>query len=335
MRRVVLASLVLGLAAGCAVRPDSGGDPALEPTDAPPARADGANGANGDGDPTAPPSASDPAGTKPSDPAAPAAPVARCDPKKPLGAPQLVAGFETSTISRAARLSADEKTMYLTRAMANVDILRAEWSEAAKTWTAPTALKTIDTTANDGSPSVTADGLTMFFHSDRTTPNSYDIWVSRRASTDKDWGAPAKVTALSGPAEDVNPAVRADGKMVVFSSTRSGNPDLFVSYADETGALGAPRALTELNTPGAQETDPVISADGLTIYFARGGSERDVYVARRAKVSDPFGAPAAVGDVNTAADDRPSWISADDCVLYLSKADSATSDHLYVAQRGR
>jgi Tol biopolymer transport system component len=87
----------------------------------------------------------------------------------------------------------------------------------------------------------------------------------------------------------------------------------------------------------SDEGDPVVTPDGLTIYFRSDRAATvggyNVYVATRADVGDAFSDVQLVPNVNTDADEGPSWISPDDCRLYLS-SDVTGSNDIYVATRG-
>ena len=87
----------------------------------------------------------------------------------------------------------------------------------------------------------------------------------------------------------------------------------------------------------SDEGDPVVTPDGLTIYFRSNRAAPlggyNIYVATRVDVTDPFSDVQLVPNVNTDADEGPSWISPDDCRLYLS-SDVAGSNDIYVATRG-
>ena len=104
---------------------------------------------------------------------------------------------------------------------------------------------------NDQHPSISRDGLEMYFMSDRpgSTPNpdsgvsgppgqpSLDIWVSTRASTSDPWGKPENLDvlnqALGGPAinspfHDGAPSLSFDGGTLYFySALRQGNQSPF------------------------------------------------------------------------------------------------------------
>jgi hypothetical protein len=305
-----------------------------------------------EGDPAAPQPAA-PADSQPSDVAAPAAeptvadpPVttpmpttARCDKTKPFGRPTLVDGINTASSDGSARLSFDEKTLYLTRWNPTSKILEADRPSTDAKWVEAPILAALTSKSIDGAATVTADELTMFLHSDRPgTAGSLDIWLSKRTAVTAEWGVPTRVAAVNGTARDSDPYVRPDGKMLVFTSTRGtrGDANLYAAYVDETQTASAPRALTELNT-SADEDNPVLAADGLAIYFARRGpGSQDIFVARRQTLTEKFGTPTRIDELATPTDERPTWISADECVLYFSMAGApggyATTD-VYVAER--
>ena len=95
-----------------------------------------------------------------------------------------------------------------------------------------------------------------------------------------------------------------------------------------------------MNLPGfttSDERDPVISRDGLTLYFAStragGLGGADIYVTTRLSTSLAFGTPVALPGLSSAAGEGPSWISPDGCHLYLSSARAGTPD-IYLAVRG-
>jgi hypothetical protein len=262
----------------------------------------------------------------------------RCDPKKPFGAAKPATGVNATVSTSHARLSSDELNVFFTRAGATTnDIFVAARADRTAPWGAATLVTVSSPTAHDGAASMTADGLTMFFHSNRTTAADYDVLVSRRKSLVDSWGAPARITAITTTSRETDPSVRADGRMLVFTSNRvvgtvAANYDLYRAYIDETGAVGAPSRIAEL-TSAADETNPTMTADGLAIYFARRGVSQDIFVARRAAVNLPFGAPARVEELTTPADERPGWISPDECVLWFSAVRTGSVTELYVAER--
>jgi len=91
-----------------------------------------------------------------------------------------------------------------------------------------------------------------------------------------------------------------------------------------------------LNTSTGEDY-PLISADDLTLYFASsragglGGS--DIYIAKRTSVVAGFSDPVPFTEVNTAAAELPSWISADGCEFWFSRVTATSSYDFYVARR--
>lgn len=83
---------------------------------------------------------------------------------------------------------------------------------------------------------------------------------------------------------------------------------------------------------------PVLTADGLTIYFFRGGggSDLELWTSTRASTLVPFPAPAAAAaplNAGASNNDAPSWVSPDGTVLLLASNRGGNGD-VYRAVRG-
>jgi hypothetical protein len=92
--------------------------------------------------------------------------------------------------------------------------------------------------------------------------------------------------------------------MLYFSS----GPDIYQSVQQWNGSFGPATPVAELNDPVAGDFRPNVRLDGLEVVFdsnragplALGG--QDIYVATRARTSDPWSAPVNLGsNINTAA----------------------------------
>lgn len=101
------------------------------------------------------------------------------------------------------------------------------------TFTTPQLVSNINSTSNDELPTISRDGLTMYFISDRpgSIPSnnkpSRDIWVATRASTTDDWGTPVNLdvvnAAMGGPQinsqyHDGRPSISFDDTRLYFFS---------------------------------------------------------------------------------------------------------------------
>lgn len=101
-------------------------------------------------------------------------------------------------------------------------------------------VRELSTKFDDLRPTIRADGLELFFNSNRPLlpeddlPRSNDIWVSTRPVQSEPWSAPVNLRGINTDFEEQFPAVSADGSMLIFSSNRTGSQgagtnDLWVS----------------------------------------------------------------------------------------------------------
>jgi Tol biopolymer transport system component len=182
--------------------------------------------------------------------------------------------------------------------------------------------------ANEFAPSISADGLSVFFDSDRPGGLGLsDVWVAARAATSESFGKPRNLGAgVNSSASDGLPSISADGLSLYFCSRRpggSGDMDIWVANRTRKSEefSGAENLGPDINGPH-YDGEPNISADALFLFFSSdrpgGHGHRDIWVAARANSSAPFGQPRNLGAaVNGPAHDvRPS-ISADGSVLFF------------------
>jgi Tol biopolymer transport system component len=208
----------------------------------------------------------------------------------------------------------------------------ASVAKADFTFGTPTNLgPPVNSSAEDGGPSISADGLSLFFHINR--PGGYgnlDLWVAMRGTTEDDWGEPTNLGPMvNSSSDDGSPGISADGLSLYFSSGRpggSGNADLWVATRPTTAAdWGTPVNLGPTVNSGAGEVWPSISADGLQLYFSEwevyrpgGYGDSDMWVTTRHTVSDPWATPVNLGPiVNSSARDTSPSISADGLSLFF------------------
>jgi len=152
------------------------------------------------------------------------------------------------------------------------------------------------------------DGLETYFDSERAGGSGqWDLWVSRRASIDEDWGPPENLgPTVNTEKDDSNASISADGLTLYFSSDRPGgygNFDIYMTTrATRQTPWGKPVNLgPEINKPVVGDAAPWVSTDNLELYFesyrSGGYGSADIYVARRATPQDPWGEPANLGSV--------------------------------------
>ena len=221
-------------------------------------------------------------------------------------------------------------------------------AEADFVYGTPTNLgPTVNSSALDITVNIAADGLSLFFTSDR--PGGYggwDIWVSTRTSVDDLWGEPENLGPLvNSSAFDYAPNISADGLKLYFNSDRPGGfgwNDIYVATrTTKDDPWGEPVNLGSPVNSYANDFFPSISSDGLSLYFGSGRVDGfgidDLYVSTRASTDDPWGEPVNLGGtVNTSANEGFPSISADGRLLFFSSFQNGGvgKDDLWVTMRG-
>jgi hypothetical protein len=270
---------------------------------------------------------------------APSGDAGACDPTMPFGAPALMTSLESASKDGNLRLMPDELTGFFwsTRDDGGVaDLYTTTRAAAASAFGNITLLNNVNSTASQYDPTVTADGLTLAFRSDRAGGSGGDdlYWASR-AAIGTDFSGVGAITSLNSTANDVQPFLLAGGGEIYFSSNRSGDYDLYRAMGNG-GSYSAPTPVQELNSATASDQNPVGSADDLTIVFSSdrpgGAGKQDIWIATRSSLATTFGAPSDLAGVNTAGNDSPAWLSVDGCRLYL-QSDVSGSTHIYVSTR--
>jgi len=179
--------------------------------------------------------------------------------------------------------------------------------------------------ATDSVDCFSADGLEMYFDSPRAGgQGNLDIWVSKRASIQDDWGPPENLGAtINSASADGGASISADG--LSLYSTRDVGPAgrLYVAKrATKQDNWGTPVSVgAAVNTASAVQS--FISADELELYFQSDrpggpGGWSDVWVTTRATVNDEWGPPVNLGPTINS----PNWdgwpsISPDGLLLFL------------------
>lgn len=207
----------------------------------------------------------------------------------------------------------------------------AEVAMADAIFGTPTNLgPTVNSSANDSSPSISADGLELYFCSNRPGGSGgTDIWVARRTTTDDDWGEPVNLgPTVNSSASEAAVSISADGLALYFCDWGDPRPgglgetDLWVTTrATKDHVWGGPVNLgPTINSP-AHEATPVISANGLELHFESdrpgGYGSDDILVSTRVTTRDDWSAPRNLGPkINS-----PEWehcpnITADGLTLF-------------------
>ncbi|MBD3749120.1 MAG: OmpA family protein [Sphingobacteriales bacterium] len=142
-----------------------------------------------------------------------------------------------------------------------------------KGWSKPVNLGyPINTKGWESQPSLSADGRTLYFVSDRPGGfGSYDIWKSELGD-DGNWQQPVNLGANINTAfDEQSPFIHPDNKTLYFSSNGwvgMGNKDLFISRLESDSVWSKPENLGyPINTYG-EESGLTINATGTKAFFS-------------------------------------------------------------------
>ncbi|MEE8577461.1 MAG: hypothetical protein V3T31_09415, partial [candidate division Zixibacteria bacterium] len=159
----------------------------------------------------------------------------------------------------------------------NYDIWVTTRPTTADDWGIPVNLgPTVNSSSSENSPSISADGLTLYF-GDWPNPRpggfgSVDIWVTTRPTIADDWGTPVNLgPTFNSSASDGSPDISGDGLELYFTSNRPGgygSLDLWVTTRATTeDGWGTPVNLGPAVNSSGLDHCSVISADELVLFF--------------------------------------------------------------------
>jgi hypothetical protein len=138
---------------------------------------------------------------------------------------------------------------------------------------------TVNTSSYDTMPSISADGLVLFFMSGRAGGlGGDDLWFTRRATKNDPWGSPVNLGAtINSSLNEACPDISADSRMLFFSDHMLGpfrpggygGQDIWITTRARTNdPWGEPMNLGPVINSSDWEFSPNISGDGSTLYFA-------------------------------------------------------------------
>jgi hypothetical protein len=203
-------------------------------------------------------------------------------------------------------------------------------------WQPPQNLgPTVNSASGDSGPSLSYDGLTLYFNSNRPGGfGGHDLYMTTRENRLAPWGKPVNLgPVVNSEFGEINPNISRDGLSLYFADREGdssalprpgglGSPDIWLttraSLADPWGPavnLGAP-----VNS-GVTDGAPELSDDGLLLFFSRwfnNGTYHDVWVAARSTPQDPWGTPVPLPTpANSNTYDANPEFSADGRTLYF------------------
>ncbi|MET0409890.1 MAG: hypothetical protein ABW217_01275 [Polyangiaceae bacterium] len=155
------------------------------------------------------------------------------------------------------------------------DIWVATRAGGSGAFDAPSVVPGINSPELDHLPWLSADGLELWFVSDRPSPNAFsNIWVTRRTSALDPFAEPVELPGINTVSREEGFSLSKDGLTLVFSSNREGSADLDIWLATRSArdaTFGEPVNLSAVNS-AAPDGDAMLSPDGLELFLT---SERN------------------------------------------------------------
>lgn len=216
--------------------------------------------------------------------------ISNYDEKTKSWQPAVSIGSPINTESHDASLSIspDGNTIFIYKNIENItksgDIYFSNIKPTGE-WTDPKPidLKYINTTYFESSASITADGNTLYFVSERKEGlGQSDIYMSKKEG--KEWGKPVNLgPIINSPYDEIGVFIHPDGKTLFFSSNghkTMGGYDLFMSTFDQ-GKWSEPINLGYPINTTRNEVHFVMTADRKNAYISStregGYGKYDVY----------------------------------------------------------
>ena len=219
---------------------------------------------------------------------------------------------DNETLIYTARSETGDENLYISQ------LINRQWSKPKR------ISANINTTANEGTCSISADGRTLVFTScdAKDSFGSCDLYISRK--TGNDWSTPENLGASINTREwESQPSLSNDGTVLYFSSRRYGGfgeKDIWMSELKNNQWAAAVNLGSAVNT-ARDEVSPFIHANGHTLFFASDGHTGmggfDIFLTERK--TNVFSNPENLGfPLNNHLDQVAMFISSDSKKGYYS-----------------
>ena len=178
----------------------------------------------------------------------------------------------------------------------------------------------VNSEQHEAHPSLTADGLELFFMRSTAIWKEDDLYRTTRTATSEPFSTAVALSELNTSVAEAFPCISPDGLTLYFTSNRSGSSgdDIwFATRPDRASPFGTPQRLESVNS-GDREIAFSIRAEGLTAYLARfTGDNCDIYETTRFSLAENFGTPMLIVALADSDYDGGPSVTADGTELYF------------------
>jgi len=259
-----------------------------------------------------------------SGPVGPAPP--RCNKANAFGPPELATEFDGQENTNRAKLTPDElDAFWVIGNQGNRTLRNARRTAIGAPWT----VRTITTNPPIGGlVSVTVSGLKIYYHADNT---SNTLLVATRA--DRETAAFVNGRTITSDPLFFSIFIVESDDFAFYDKPKPSSTEIRLVRAPLLSSgvsTNQAVAVANLDRPGEDDWDPALSGDQKTIFFMSGpdGPGVQQWMARRNTITEDFGTPIRVPELEDQANDHVSWVSNDECIVYLTR-----SAHIYSSKR--
>jgi hypothetical protein len=267
-----------------------------------------------------------------------------CDKTKPFGP---AVALDTNVNSPAANetsptLTANELSIIfqrLTGVNGDIsDLLIASRASRNEPFGAPRLLDELNRNGADYSPTMTPDGLLLFYvELTQTTPQSMELYIATRPTPSARFGNRRAFTEANTTDDEFNPFISANGNELWFTRDGASLGSTRLERAVRDPDTNVFKASTTMTDPQGMTGRFSFSKDMLTVYtnvLAQPGTENyDLSSAHRETLTSKFGPFEALpGAVNSGTGEGAPWISEDECRIYFASGRNGNQD-IFVAER--
>jgi hypothetical protein len=255
--------------------------------------------------------------------------VTGCDVSKAFGTPVLVAGVNSTSDEIGGSLSPDELTIYFSSdraAPGNEDLYVATRASRGDAFGAPTALSPLNTSGSEIAPSITADGLTIYFARSGANPDVSALFSATRGSVASSFSA-ANQLALPDTGTNVCPFITPDNTTLYFLAPEGIAPTIYQTSVSTDGGFGT--LFAPVVNGGHDVLGCIVAApNGLSAFYDAnlgGAGNDDIYAATRSATNVAFGTGTDLSTLDDPEGASPSWLSPDGCTLYITSDRTGTT----------
>lgn len=209
------------------------------------------------------------------------------------------------------------------------DLYQATRTSRTAPFSAPRNLTALNSPDREDGPTVSADGLTLFFC--RGAGSSCQLYRATRADLTSDFAEPLPVPLLP---DAWGSAISFDGTELFYTTMVNDSGDLQrATISGTTITVDGP--VSELND-GDHQGFPTLSADGLTILFeGDAGSRVAIFSATRSAIGASFGTVSqfGVGDAGNDDDADPDLSNGDRTLVFAKDAGDGNAYDVYITNR--